>query len=93
MNYKLVQTILVWFQLLLIVFGTVGNLCTFFILMRHNIRKHSCMRYLATLCLLDILSLYTWNFSSVYKELFTGRKIEFEGKNFERKILNFIKNY
>ena len=80
MNYKLVQTVFAYFHLFLIIFGTVGNLCTFLILMRSNIRKHSCMRYLATLCLLDIFSLYTWNFSRVYKELFTKRKIEFEGR-------------
>ena len=78
MNYKLVQSVLALVNFLLIAFGTVGNLLTFVILMRRSIRKHSCMRYLAALCVIDILCLYTWNFSLVYKELFTSRKIEFE---------------
>lgn len=86
MNYHLIQTILASLHFFLIIFGTIGNLCTFCILMRSNIRKHSCMRYLATLCLLDICCLYTWNFSTVYKELFTGKKIEFEGNYFIQKL-------
>ena len=64
---------------LFIIFGILGNLITFAVLSRQKIRKYSCMRYLAILCICDICCLFTWNFSIVYKELFRGKKIEFEG--------------
>lgn len=78
-DYQFIQKILASLNFLFIVFGTIGNFGTFLLLMRKNIRKHSCMRYLATLCIFDLLCLYTWNFSLVYQVLFTKRKIEFEG--------------
>jgi hypothetical protein len=78
-DVKIVLQVLATLNFLFIIFGTIGNLCTFVLLMRPNIRKHSCMRYLATLCIFDMLCLYTWNFSLVYQVLFTGKKIEFEG--------------
>ncbi len=61
-----------------ILFGTIGNLFTLLILLRKNVYKHSCMRYLAALCIVDTLCLYTWNFSMVYS-MFRKRKIEHEG--------------
>ena len=60
-----------------IIFGTLGNLITFFLLLRKNVRKHSSMRYLAALCLVDTCCLYTWNFSNIYK-IFRHKKIEHE---------------
>ena len=75
---KLVENILGLLNLSFIIIGTFGNLISFLILMRKNVRKHSCMRYLATLCLLDIFCLYTWNFSLVYSK-YAGKKIEHEG--------------
>jgi hypothetical protein len=78
-DWNAIQTFFAVTNLLFIIFGTIGNMLTFLVLLRKSIFKHSCMRYLATLCILDTLCLYTWNFSSVYQELFTGRKIEFEG--------------
>lgn len=78
-DVRFIQTVLATLNFLFIIFGTLGNLCTFLLLMRPNIRKHSCMRYLATLCIFDMLCLYTWNLSLVYQVLFTGKKIEFEG--------------
>jgi hypothetical protein len=78
-DVKLIKKVLASVNLLFIIFGTIGNFCTFLLLMRRNIRKHSCMRYLATLCIFDLFCLYTWNFSLVYRDLFTNIKIEFEG--------------
>jgi hypothetical protein len=74
---ELITNILGFINFFFIIFGTFGNLISFSILMRKEVRKHSCMRYLAALCLLDILCLYTWNFSLVYS-LFIKRKIEHE---------------
>lgn len=65
-------------NMIVIIFGTLGNLFTLLILLHKNVYKHSCMRYLAALCVLDTMCLYTWNFSLVYRT-FRGRKIEHEG--------------
>jgi hypothetical protein len=75
---ELITNILGFINFFFIIFGTFGNLISLCVLMRKEVRKHSCMRYLATLCLLDIFCLYTWNFSLVYS-LFNKRKIEHEG--------------
>lgn len=81
-NYTLCEKnedILPFMNLFLIVFGTCGNFLTLFILTRKNVRKHSYMRYLLSLCIIDTLCLYTWNFSLVYS-YFNIRKIEHEGE-------------
>lgn len=75
---KLIEQTLSTINMILIIFGTVGNTLTLLILLRKNVYKHSCMRYLAALCFVDICCLYTWNFSMVYS-MFTRRKIEHEG--------------
>ena len=75
---KLIEKILFIINFLFIVLGTFGNLFTFAILMRKNVRKHSCMRYLAALSIIDLFCLYTWNFSLVYSVL-KNKKIEHEG--------------
>lgn len=80
---RLIEKTLSIINLGFIVFGTVGNLLTFLILMRKNVFKHSCMRFLAVLCILDTLCLYTWNFSMVYS-MFFRKKIEHEGAIFCR---------
>ena len=104
---KIIEQSLNIINLAFIIFGTIGNIITFIILMRKNVRKHSCMSkchlfllllagliifvlmhlklflnckikdYLASLSLLDICCLYTWNFSSVYL-MFNNKKIEHE---------------
>lgn len=78
-DLKPIENILAVFNFSFIIFGSVGNFLTFLILIRKNVRKHSYMRYLASLCLIDTLCLYTWNFSFVYS-YFNGRKIEHMGK-------------
>lgn len=75
---KLIERTLATISMIVIVFGTIGNTITLLILFRKNVYKHSCMRYLAALSLLDIFCLYTWNFSIVYS-MFRRRKIEHEG--------------
>jgi hypothetical protein len=75
---RLIEKILAIINFLFIVLGTFGNLLTFAILMRKNVRKHSCMRYLAALSLLDLFCLYTWNFSFVYSNI-RNKKVEHEG--------------
>ncbi|CAF0860591.1 unnamed protein product [Brachionus calyciflorus] len=45
---SLVAEILPLFNFVFIIFGTIGNLLTFAILIRKNVRKHSYMRYLAS---------------------------------------------
>lgn len=72
---KLIESILAMLNISFIIFGTCGNLVTFSILMRKNVRKHSYMRYLASLCIIDTFCLYTWNFSIVYS-YFQNKKIE-----------------
>ena len=76
---RLVEQVLPVIMLSFIIFGTIGNILTFFLLIRQNVRKHSSMRYLAALCLVDTCCLYTWNFSGVYK-FFMHKKIEHENE-------------
>jgi hypothetical protein len=75
MDLNLVERILPMMNFSFIIFGTLGNILTFFLLIQKNVRKHSSMRYLAALSLVDTLCLYTWNFSIVY-QFFTNKKIE-----------------
>ena len=63
----------------LIVFGTVGNLFTFLILMRKNLRPvYSYTRYLSALCLIDIVCLYNWNFTYIYQDILSSDKKRIE---------------
>lgn len=75
---RVVEKTLSTINMIVIVFGTLGNTLTLLLLMRKNVHKHSCMRYLAVLCFLDTCCLYTWNFSMIYSK-FRRRKIEHEG--------------
>nr|QVK45783.1 G protein-coupled receptor [Proales similis] len=77
MDVKTAERVLAITNLVFIVFGVVGNLIAFALLMRPNVRKFSCMRYLAVLTLTDIGCLFTWNFTLVYS-FFRGKKIEHE---------------
>ena len=62
-----------------VVFGTVGNLFTFCILMRKNLRKiYSYTRYLSALCIIDIVCLYNWNFTYIYQDIFSSDKMRLE---------------
>ena len=62
-----------------VVFGTVGNLFTFFILMRKNLRTvYSYTRYLSALCIIDILCLYNWNFTFIYQDILSSDKKRIE---------------
>ena len=65
-------------NLVIVIFGTIGNLFTFLILMRKNLRtNYSYTRYLSALCIIDILCLYNWNFSIIYSDVFKLKRIEF----------------
>jgi hypothetical protein len=65
-------------NLVFVVFGTIGNLFTFFVLIRKNLRTvYSYTRYLSALCIIDIICLYNWNFSLIYADVFQKMKIEF----------------
>ena len=62
-----------------VVFGTIGNLLTFFILMRKNLRKsYSYTRYLSALCIIDIICLYNWNFTFIYQDIFSAKRMRIE---------------
>ena len=65
--YFPIEQVISWYSMLLIVVGTICNLTSFSIMLRKNIRKHSCMRYLSILTLSDTLVLYQWNFATFYK--------------------------
>ena len=54
---KLVEKILAFINIFFIIFGTGGNLFTFGILMRKNVRKHSCVSYRLVLVLKFITKL------------------------------------
>jgi len=47
--------------------GTVFNITSFTIMVRKNIRKYACMRYLAFLSLVDLIVLYQWNLNTFFK--------------------------
>lgn len=73
---KLISSINLFFT----IFGFIGNLLTFIILIRKNLRNNNYIKYLASLCIVDIFCLFTWNFSLVYQDLIspTRKRIEFE---------------
>jgi hypothetical protein len=54
---------------IIILFGTIGNLTSFYLLTRKRLRPVSSMRYLAALTLVDTICLYGWYLSSVYRQL------------------------
>ncbi len=54
---------------IIIIIGTIGNLCSCYILTRKRLRPVSSMRYLAALTLIDTICLYGWYLSSVYRQL------------------------
>jgi hypothetical protein len=52
------------YSLFLVIFGTIGNLCTCFICMRKSLRKTTCFVFLSFISIIDIFTLYTWNLSN-----------------------------
>lgn len=77
----LIFKIISYFDLILIIIGTIGNSFTFIILIRKNLIKYSYCKYLSVLCLADIVCLYTWNLSNIYRDLFSKTEIRFEHEN------------
>ncbi len=57
--YK-IELYLSFFPIILLAFGTFGNLLAFYILTRKKLRTQSTMIYFASLTLLDTISLYQW---------------------------------
>ena len=55
------------YALVLIIVGTVGNLLTIIVLFRRHLRRFVTVRYLITVSICDIVSLYGWNLNSFYK--------------------------
>lgn len=43
------------------------NITSFVVMIRTNIRKYACMRYLAVLSLVDLMVLYQWNLNTFFK--------------------------
>jgi hypothetical protein len=65
------ERILSIYTIILILVGTCCNLTSFVVMLGKNIRKYSCMRYLAILSLVDVIVLYQWNLNSFYKYFLT----------------------
>ena len=66
-GYYPIEFYLSYYSLFLIIVGSICNLTSFMIMMRKQMRKHPCMRYLAMLSLTDCLILYQWNMNTFYK--------------------------
>lgn len=62
-----IEKVLSFYTIVLIIIGTICNLTSFFIMLKKNIRKYSCMRYLCILCLTDTIVLYQWNLNTFFK--------------------------
>ena len=60
-----------YYALFLIIVGTIFNLTSFLVMIRKNMRKYACMRYLAILSIVDLLVLYQWNLNTFYKYNFS----------------------
>lgn len=64
-----INQLLAIYCLLLIIFGTIGNLFSFFICMRKNLRKIPTFVFLSYMLLTETITLYLWNlnhFTSTY---------------------------
>ena len=61
------EVFLSYYALFLIVAGTIFNLTSFTIMIRKNMQKYACMRYLAILSIVDLLVLYQWNLNTYFK--------------------------
>jgi hypothetical protein len=66
-RYLFVTHCLSIYALLLIIVGTVGNVLTIVVLLRRNLRRFSTGRYLISVSLCDLISLYGWNLNNFYK--------------------------
>lgn len=66
-GYYPIEFYLSYYSLFLIIMGSICNLTSFMIMMRKQMRKHPCMRYLAVLSLTDAMVLYQWNMNTFYK--------------------------
>ncbi len=65
--YFPIEQVFSYYALFLIIMGTVFNITSFSIMIRKNIRKYACMRYLAVLSLVDLCVLYQWNLNTFFK--------------------------
>lgn len=65
--YFPVEQYLSYYALFLVIIGTIFNITSFLIMIRKNIRKYACMRYLAVLSIVDMMVLYQWNFNTFFK--------------------------
>lgn len=61
------EQFLSFYAFFLTVIGTIFNITSFCIMIRKNIRKYACMRYLAVLSLVDLVVLYQWNLNTFFK--------------------------
>ena len=70
-NYNLFMSIGSYFPLVIISFGFVGNLASFFLFtMNSNLNTLSSFIYLAFISLVDTLSLFNWNLDHFLKPNF-----------------------
>jgi hypothetical protein len=61
------ELVLSYYTLILIVIGTICNLTSFSIMLKKNMRKHTCMKFLAILTLSDTIVLFQWNMNTFFK--------------------------
>ena len=61
------ELILSYYTVVLIVIGTICNLTSFCIMLKKNMRKYSCMRFLCILTLSDTIVLFQWNMNTFFK--------------------------
>jgi hypothetical protein len=65
--YYQYEQIMSYYALFLIIAGTIFNITSFFIMIRKNMKKYACMRYLAILSIVDLFVLYQWNLNTFFK--------------------------
>ena len=68
---NIIEKILGIYSLVLIVFGTIGNLLCFIICIRKSLRKTPTFIIMACVSLVDIMSLYFWNLT-VFTKIYLG---------------------
>ena len=73
---EIITNILSAYAMVLIVFGTVGNLWASFICFRPPLQKVSSFRILSILFIFEIFSLYTWNLDIFLKFFVENKGVE-----------------
>jgi hypothetical protein len=87
-TYNAINLMLATYSIQTAFFGSIGNILTFSICMRKNLRKTPTFIFIAFMALIDILSLSFWNLNPLLLVLFGKIMGDFNEESC--KILSFL---